>query len=71
VEGPEPTATYLRDEEQVPATDDLDQIRANLALTPAQRLEQLLQMDEFFLMARRARWMGSLVGGSPRPRRKD
>jgi len=64
MEGPEPTATFLRDEEQVPATDDLDQIRANLALTPAQRLEQLLQMDEFFLMARRARWLGPMVSAS-------
>ncbi len=49
----------LRDAELVPVAprEDLDQIRANLALTPAQRLEVLAQMDEFFLLARSARWL--------------
>ena len=40
---------------------DLDQIRANLACTPAERLALLRQMDDFFLMARRARWIGPAV----------
>lgn len=44
---------------------DLDQVRANLALTPAERLELLRQMDDFFLMAQRAQKLG------PAARRDD
>jgi len=44
--------------QDLPQPQDLDQVRANLALTPAERLELLRQMDDFFMMARRAQRLG-------------
>jgi hypothetical protein len=40
---------------------DLDLIRARLALTPTERVELLLQMYDFYVLARQARVLGPLL----------
>jgi hypothetical protein len=52
-----------------PSLDDLPQMLRNLALTPSERIAQLVQMHEFYMMCLRAERLGPpCVGDDAEPR---